>query len=300
MNKYIILILLFLVSYAIADTGAKVGFAYLKIGADARAAAMGEAYTSIANDAAATYWNPAGLAAAQSNSIVLMHNAWLQGVNHEFAAVHLFQGKHNVAFSLNMIHVSGISLRGERATDTPDGETSAYNANLAMSYASTFFNDWKIGVQIKYLYEKYYLSSANGFALDIGILKTNILPDISWGVTLQNIGKMNKLRLEETKLPVILRTGISYILPWRVLDNRPQIATDFVYVNDDVSHLNVGLNTGIYKNFEFRLGYILGRDGFDFTTGFGVSYKGYNISYAFVPYHFDLGNSHRFSVIIDF
>jgi len=33
---------------AFADTRAKVGFSYLKIAVDARAAAMGEAYTSIA------------------------------------------------------------------------------------------------------------------------------------------------------------------------------------------------------------------------------------------------------------
>ena len=57
-----------------AQTGADVGMSYLKIGVDARASAMGDAYTSLAEDAAATYWNPAGLANASSNSIILMHN----------------------------------------------------------------------------------------------------------------------------------------------------------------------------------------------------------------------------------
>lgn len=300
MKKLILLVVLFFVSSVLAENGGKVGFSYLKIGVDARAAAMGDAYTSLAYDASASYWNPAGLAAAECNSIVLTHNAWLQGVNHEYAAVHLFQGHHNIAFSLNMIYVSDIFLRGERATETPDGETSAKNLYLGVSYASTFFETWKIGLQIKYLYEKYYLYNAEGLAFDLGILNTKIIQDISWGLVIQNIGKMNALRAEETQLPLILRMGLSYRLPWQLLENRPQVAADFVYVKEDVKHLNLGLHAGILKNFELRLGYVLGRDSYNFTTGFGIVYHRYNFSYAFVPYRYDLGNTHRFSVIIDF
>ena len=300
MRKIIISAVFLFVASALADNGGKAGFSYLKIGVDARAAAMGDAYTSLANDATASYWNPAGLAAAKSHSIILTHNAWLQGINHEYAAVHLFQGRHNIAFALNMIHISGIYLRGERATDTPDGETSAKNLYLGISYASTFFEDWKIGLQVKYLYEKYYLYAAEGFAFDFGILKTNLIYNISWGAVIQNIGKMNILRTDETQLPLIFRTGLSYMLPWNLLENSPQIAADLVYVNEDVTYINLGLNAGILKNFEVRLGYVLGRDSFNFTSGFGIVYHAYNFSYAFVPYQYDLGNTHRFSVIINF
>lgn len=38
------------------------GLAFLKNGVDARAAILGQAMTSLADDAAACYWNPAGLA----------------------------------------------------------------------------------------------------------------------------------------------------------------------------------------------------------------------------------------------
>ncbi|MEL6824560.1 MAG: hypothetical protein AAFP70_22600, partial [Calditrichota bacterium] len=36
------------------------GLSFLKNGADARAAGMGEAFTAVTSDANATYWNPAG------------------------------------------------------------------------------------------------------------------------------------------------------------------------------------------------------------------------------------------------
>ena len=79
-NLIIIPIVLLMTKVCLSQTGGSVGMSYLKIGVDARAAAMGEAYTSLAGDAAATYWNPAGLARATANSVVLMHNSWIQGV----------------------------------------------------------------------------------------------------------------------------------------------------------------------------------------------------------------------------
>ena len=122
MKLILIVLLISMATICLAQTGGQTGMSYMKIGVDARAAAMGEAYTSLAQDAAATYWNPAGLALAKSNSVVLMHNSWIQGINHDFAAVQLFQGKHNVAISLNMMFVSGIELRGPTASEIPDGE----------------------------------------------------------------------------------------------------------------------------------------------------------------------------------
>ncbi len=209
MRKYfpILLVIFTMVSYLAAQDAGKTGLAFLKIGVDARAAGMGDAYTSIARDAASTYWNPAGLALTNANSVVLTHNSWLQDVNHEFIAVQMFNGKHNIALSLNMIFVSGIELRDNRATETPYGETSAHNVALADSYATTIFEDWKIGTQIKYLYEKYYLESADGVAFDLGLMHEQLIEDLNWGFVIQNIGSMAKLRNESTPLPLIIRTG---------------------------------------------------------------------------------------------
>jgi hypothetical protein len=156
---FFFILLLFTFSSLMANIGGRVGFAYLKVGVDARAAAMGEAYSAVARDASATYWNPAALALSTTNSIVLMHNDWLLDVSHEFAAVQLFRGKHNVAFSMNLLHVSGIELRSSRATEIAEGETNAINIYFAGSYATDIISDWKLGFQFKYLYEKYILKT---------------------------------------------------------------------------------------------------------------------------------------------
>ena len=296
--KYIVIVIICL-STVLAETGAKVGFSFLKIGVDARAAAMGDAYSSIASDAAATYWNPAGLARSNSPSVVLMHNAWLLDINHEFAAVQLFQGKNNIAVSLNMVSIDDIELR-ETNTSQPDGSSTSNNTTIGISYARMLKKDICFGIQWKYLYEKYYLVSSYGFAFDIGMIKENIFPCVNWGVSLHNIGKMSKLDRESTPLPIFIRTGVNYILPWVVFVNNPIIAADLLYVVDDVLHVNFGTELTVISKLNLRLGYIIGNESYSFTSGFGINFNRFHFSYAFVPFRYDFGQSHRISVLIHF
>lgn len=286
-------------SVVFAQTGAKVGLSYLKIGVDARAAGMGEAYTSVANDASATFWNPAGLAGSGSNSIILMHNSWFQDINHEFAAIQFVNGDHNIAVSLNMMSIDGIELRDETASEVPIGTTHALNTYMGLSYAKHIIGEWQIGLQLKYLYEKYYHFSADGFAFDLGLKKEKIIADLSWGLVFQNLGKMSALKDEATRLPTIVRTGFDYRLPFQVLDNRPLLAADVAYILDDVTTLNLGAEIPLMSYIDVRLGYVLGRETQSITGGFGLNYGIFHIAYAFVPYSYDLGNSHRFSLKLD-
>ena len=218
MRRNIVMLMLICISTTFAETGAKIGLSYLKIGVDARAAAMGDAYTAVAKDASATYWNPAGLAGSGKNSVILMHNSWLQDVNQEFAAIQFVNGTHNIAVSLNMISVTGIELRGETASEIPIGETHALNTYLGLAYATEIFGNWQIGLQAKYLYEKYYLFSANGLALDLGLKKENIIQDLSWGIVIQNLGKMSALIAEASLFPMSLRTVVHFFLTLQIME----------------------------------------------------------------------------------
>jgi hypothetical protein len=111
---------------------------------------------------------------------------------------------------------------------------------------------------------------------------------------------MGKLRNEATRLPLAFRAGFSYNLPWYFLENQPMVATDLYYISEDVTRLGLGLEAGIYENFDLRAGYIIGSESLGLTAGLGIKFGSYNISYAFVPFQYDLGNSHRFSVAIQF
>ena len=51
-----------------------VALQFLKLGVDARAIGMGEAYTAVTDDISSVFWNPAGLAPAFQNEIFFSHS----------------------------------------------------------------------------------------------------------------------------------------------------------------------------------------------------------------------------------
>jgi hypothetical protein len=111
---------------------------------------------------------------------------------------------------------------------------------------------------------------------------------------------MSTLKNEETTLPLLFRTGINYFLPWELMQNKPLLAADIIYVFNDEASVNLGVEAAMLEYLDLRLGYILGRDSQNITGGLGISYGIFDFDYAFVPFSYDLGNSHRISVNIDF
>lgn len=298
--KITIVCLLFtVIALHAADTGSN-GMAFLKIDVDGRAAAMGGAYTAIATDAGAAYWNPAGLANAGHKSLVLMHNIWIADISQEFAALQIMQGKHNLAFSINLMTIGGIEIRGETPTAEPLGETEALNFYAALSYARTFFDNWQVGFSFKYLYEKYYLEMAPGWAVDIGIQRRALLKDLDWGLSIQNIGQMSKVNQVKTILPLMIRSGLSYKLPYQILDRQPFFSGDLQYIDSEGLFVRFGAEFDILEYLALRGGFILGRDERPFTTGFGLNLEGYHLDYAFVPFRYNLGYTHRISLGMNF
>src|SRR5262245_2895015 len=63
---------------------ARVAAPFVKIGQGARAAAMGESFTAIADDSTAVFWNPAGLAQLNRFQVQFTHNEWVDDFRHEY------------------------------------------------------------------------------------------------------------------------------------------------------------------------------------------------------------------------
>ncbi len=292
------LFLFTLLTVTLGWAAGQTGMAFLKLPVDARSAAMGEAATAFASDATALYWNPALLAQNQTKSLVFMHSAYLADISQEFLAFQFATGKHKLAVGLNFMNIPGIEIRGTVPTEQPAGTTEALNLAATLGYARTIQNDWQIGLSLKYLYEKYYLSDAWGWAVDFGLFKRHFFyQNLDWGLTLQNLGKMGTLQVESTRLPLILRSGVLYHLPWQWKNQPLKMTVDFVYlISDEITHLKSGLEVPILRSLSGRLGMIYDWEDLRLTAGFGLKYKSYQFNYAYSPFPYDLGNAHRFSL----
>lgn len=84
MTKSILAILLvYCAAYSYAAPGETTAN-FLKLGIGARALGMGEAFSAVADDASAVYWNPAGLAQLGRQEAVLMHAEHVEEIHLEF------------------------------------------------------------------------------------------------------------------------------------------------------------------------------------------------------------------------
>ena len=272
------------------------GLAFLKVDVDSRSAAMAGAFTAMATDATAAYWNPAGLAANDHRQLSLTHHVSITDITQEYASVKFSKAAHHFGVSVNVYNIPGIEVRGEAPTADPDGVVDALNFYGALSYARAIGDNWQVGATAKYLYEKLYLNSASGWAFDIGVRRAAIIKGLNWGLTLQNLGQMNKLKDQETPLPMLARTGFAYTIPYAVLGHQPLVAADLEYIKDGETSFRFGTEIPLLDQLAFRVGYRHSADYSTWTTGLGLNYKQFNFDYAYVPDAFSLGSSHRFSV----
>src|SRR5512142_979885 len=86
-NRLLFLPILLLCTSGILHAQAgSTGLAFLKLGAGGRALGMGEAFTSLATDPSATYYNPSGISYSGGPQLLIMHKEWIQDSRTEFLA----------------------------------------------------------------------------------------------------------------------------------------------------------------------------------------------------------------------
>ncbi len=298
-NRLSLLALLLVLSSCIAHGQAgNTGLAFLKLGAGGRALGMGEAFTSLATDPSATYYNPSGLSYSGGPQLLIMHKEWIEDSRTEFLAATTRLDKVALGLSVNGTSVSNIELRN---IPGPPLETfTARNAAVGVSAAYAIDTTLSVGATAKYLYEKILAEEASGYGVDLGA--TYVSPwDIRIGAVLANLGSMNELVNEATKLPESFRIGASYKYLLPSLDATLTGAADYVtYSGEDLSHVLLGAEFDYHHTFAARAGYQTSYDSKGFSAGVGIHYQILRFDYAYVPFKYDFGSTHTLSLTLEF
>lgn len=281
-----------------AQDAGKSGLAFLKIGAGSRAAALGEANVALANDANAVYWNPAGLALSNKAQLTVTHLEWLENINHNFAAVTFrgFGGTLGLAIATQSI--PGIELR-DKPTAEPLGTFDARDVAVALAYGKKWNDKLAVGVALKGLYEKIYLNSANGFAVDLGVNWQSPLSPLRIGLAAQNLGSMSALINEKIKLPALVRVGGAYQFLKSENGNGAMLVVDQLVYLEGGSYTNAGAEWSLRGTLALRAGYQFGRENRGFAAGLGASLGKYQFDYGFAAYENDLGQTQSFSIAVE-
>jgi len=278
------------------DGAGSTGLSFLKFGVSARAIAMGEAYSSITDDATAMFYNPARLCFGTKVNLSLMHNELVQDVNTDFFAVK-FPVSDRVAIGVGLVTTAINNIEIRTIPGAAENTFDARNMATGVSLGYKLNQNLSIGFTGKFLYEKVYVDEASGIGFDLG---TNYSKDkYSIAFAISNLGSVNELKYQSSKLPALVRFGASYKTKYNKFDFTLG-ADGFQILSGGTFHFLTGGEAG-YKEFVFlRAGYQTGYDNRGFSTGIGFKYKAVAVDYAFVPYQNDFGNSNTFSLGLNF
>lgn len=239
-------ILTFFPKYLSAGTS-EAGAVFLIIYPGARPNGMGAVFTSLSDDAIATYYNDGGMAFQEKNDVSLMHANWLPGLYpgmyYEFVSfVHpITNGK----LGGHVIYLTTGNTEGTDENGNKIGEWTTWDASVKLSYATALSKKLGVGIGAKFIYsflapvevirQLYgqnirYGGSGNSWAFDISSLyllnkKTRL------GLSLQNIGPDITYIEAGTgdHLPWTLRFGMSYE-PINTKDGRFIIAVELTKI----------------------------------------------------------------------
>jgi hypothetical protein len=309
---------LFVAAPASAD---KFAGAFLDGGAGARAMGMGNAYSAIADDASAIYWNPAGLGRTTQNEVMLSHEfrfgniidySFFGGVyqvkerNGRVGIGIIRLGIDNIAFTDSSLwddqfhpagdprHDNGVIDDGEFIFD-PDKLRFVTDTEYGMflSYAQPV-GKWHLGGSLKLLRQSVESFSSFGMGLDFGVLRPDILPRLDLGIMVHDITSTyvswNTGRKES--IAPVSRIGLAYRLPSERLRGR------FLFTSDAEVHFDnrrqadqfwsgstsTNINLGMEFSMQERLALRMGLQEETFQAGAGFNAGPLFFDYAIVPW----------------
>lgn len=276
---------------------------FLEIGIGARAEAMGGAYTSMANDPTALYWNPAGIAWSTTMQAEFMHSRWLADRNFAFVGVIVPVEALRSTFGFSYTTLDFGGEQPVRTVERPEGTGEMYDTRdvaVGLSYALALTDRFAFGITGKFVYERIWVVEGSAFALDLGVMYQTEIKGLCIGASMSNFGTTTTLdgnRLATTvdpdkqianfdrvpaeystdghPLPLLFRFGVSYATDFGDFGSTA-VSVDLNHPSHATESLNLGLEYGWSHLLYLRAGYqnAFERDHINgLTLGAGLDYR---------------------------
>lgn len=291
-------------SSAVAQKVGSTSMQFLHVMPNARATAMGDAYSTLAAGAEAVFWNPGGVALATHNQFSLTYINWIFdaqqgalayatsfddfgaiGIQFQYVDFGTFEETTNSVPYIKDPEAPGITGRTFRP----------FSYLIGLTYAKSLTERFATGISIKYARESLFNGSmvnaqvsqgvfedvktwGAGVLFDFGVRYNTGFHSVQLGASVQNFGADIKYAKESNAAPLLFRFGISGNLvgPDALVlteeNNRVTVAFDLFQPNDYSQQAHAGIEYEFANTFALRGGYKFNYDSEGLTVGVGFKH----------------------------
>ncbi len=272
---------------------------FLLLGAGARGAALGGAFSAIAADASALYYNPAGAALMSRPGAMLSTYKYVADTRYSWAGFTVPTSGGERAFGVQ-VGTFGFSNQPVYTSAQPDGTGANYSVNetfVGVTLSQNFSDRFSAGITPKFIFDNLGDASGTAFAVDFGtnfhamlsghpikfsFVLANLGTNLKYGGVALNsdaprtplpgedpvptIPQPSQLRTKDFSLPTIFRVGLAYDLMGGE-SSRLTLLSDFNQATSNKAGFSVGSEFAANR---------LGGSGFGFALRGSYSYQAAN------------------------
>jgi hypothetical protein len=290
-----------------ALAASETGFAFLNLAPGVRGAAMGGTGVTTADGPGLVFWNPAAAAPAAARTenqaigeVGAFHHESILKFRQDIVGGVIRKSRDGLALGFNAHYTEAIEERD--ALGNLLGSFGSDDFALALGYGALVGEGMRLGGAVQWAREDIAGNTASAISFAGGALFSPAsMPRLSFGAALKNLGSSPSFKHvdgaagESFSQPLTMSLGGTY--GGSVGSNGAWlVALDGVKLKGEDFELRAGLEVEPTDVFSLRAGWMFGQDAADLTAGAGIAVGSVQFDYAWVPYHDELGASHRFGL----
>ena len=253
------------------------GYQFLKVGQAARAVGMGDAYTAVAEDVNAIFWNPAGLTDIRGTAWMATYTKWL-------VSSYVFSGAFAFNTGSDKGGVIGASVVAFRPSDIPErtifqpqgtGNTvSAGDLAIGVVYALKLTNKFSFGTRVQLVNQTLHTESLRSIIIDVGTRFYTGYRSLRVAMALKNFGPDKTVNDRKFFTPLYYNVAIAAELFAEKGDPTYLTVTgETAFAADYTLRAHVGAELWMQNIIALRTGYKFNYDSDSFSVGAGLNYK---------------------------
>jgi len=223
---------------------------FLLLAPDSRAGGLGESGSGLADNSAAIFWNPAGIAFLSGSEFSFTHSNWLPQFNldlfYDYATYRQYINDLNGSVTASVTYMNfGEFVRTASNSPDPIGTFRSFDAALTLGYATKASNSWGLGFNFRLIHSR--LSDKPTEREQGSGVATSVSFDIAamW-------------RPERLELPLIGDIGNNFSLGFNLSNLGPKIYyIDQAQADPIPTNLRIGLAARLFQDEYNSLTYTL-------------------------------------------